>query len=727
MLESLMGTLEKKDGIASKILRIALLLGGILSIEKIADYFIAQQNFLVAGGIYGLSVIGLGIYFKLKMNASMFQVSSYIMVVIVFGLYILYTMFNPLFKESTMFQDLSLTPTNLEAVLSIFSLTYGCAQLFGGYILSKFKLYGYGAMIILGGIFIILQGSSATFSSMYNYRVAAGIFLSVSGIVISYYPATFWKKDHLNFVINSLLFVSIKLASVANEICFSYVKTNPNTWRFLLKNIGITIIAMSVIFVLFVSIFGKQSAASNVVESKSEISSGGDSILKEFFTILVTNKKIILLCLVHATAVMSFYFFRCSGYLVELLAGYYPQHADSAAAINLLNSASAYMMLIGSMLLAFISAEALIFVLCAIHVFSMVGLVFFAKSSLIVIMIAAIGSTCGWASHGFPPMIVGKELGHKKSCGMLFGALNISAMLIGSYVGQRIGMYYTRKAWESSGSIMKEGKMLFSGDNVIYGTKPLVIAAVIAAIAALIVWKFLKRENNANNDDNKTKIFRDQTNEIHSKTQSNKEKSINKFNNQLQALKSIITPSKDASLKTILPINKNTNDKKNIRRNSNMTKSDMSLKKTLNDKKSTSASSAKKVTGNTKTTATKSTTSAKTVVKKVTPAVKAKTAVKTVAKTTTKADTKPVIKTTSATKIIAKKTTVKKPVIKKVATAKPAAKTAIVKKPAVVKKTVASINKKPAVVKKTVASINKKPIVKSAVATNKTTLSTKKK
>lgn len=481
---------EKKKELGKKILVILAFACGALTFDKISNYFLNLGNLKVVGAMLALSLFGLGIYFRKKMQASFFQILSYYMVVVLFGIYVFYTLLNPVLKETTMFSSLKMSLTEMNSFLSIFSLTYGVTQLFGGYILSRFKLFGYTAMMVLGALSIFGQTMFINSSSCVVSRLLSGVFLSVSGIIVSYYPAKFWPKENINFLINSIIFLGVKLACIGANVAFLVAQKNPMSWKTILTQNSLIMGGVAIVFAFFVLFFGKP-VNEQIIEKKHQKNEG--SILGEFFGLLFKDKKIILACIFCAGTVMQFYFFRFSGYLVELMSSFFPGES-AAAAMNLFNSSNTYALLFGPMLLALISVESVLLLFSSVQILSIIPLLFFAKSSAMVILFAAVGMGFGMAAHTFPPILFGVKYGEKRSAGLLFALLNFFPMFLGSYVGQKVGMYLAQKSWIASGATMSQGKALISGQDVMFSIKCIFPASALAFIIAIYLFVTRKQK-----------------------------------------------------------------------------------------------------------------------------------------------------------------------------------------------------------------------------------------
>jgi MFS family permease len=482
-------SMEKKtESTFSKIFKILIFASGVLIFDKISEGFLAKGQLKFVGAMLGASFIGLGIYFKKKMNANLFQILSYYLVVFLFGSYVFYTLLNPVLKITTMFKDLGMSISGVSSFLTIFSLTYGITQLFGGYILSKFKLFGYTAMMIFGSFCIFGQTIS---QDPFLFRLASGIFLSVSGIVVSFYPAKFWPKENLNFLINSIIFLGVKVACIGSNIAFLQAQKNPTMWKTLLTQNSFLMGGLSIAFVVFVMLFGKP--VNEETEEKNSSIKKGESIIGEFLKLLVKDKRIIFACLFCAGTVMNFYFFRFSGYLVELLKSYFPGEND-ASAMNLFNVSNAYALLFGPMLLALISVESVLLIFSGIQFFALIPLLFFAKTNVLVVLVAFSSMGFGMAAHTFPPILFGRDYGEKKSAGLLFAILNFFPMFIGSYIGQKLGIYFAKKSWIATGSKMIDNQQIISGDNVIFAIKCLFPSAILAFLIS--IYLFIVRKKN---------------------------------------------------------------------------------------------------------------------------------------------------------------------------------------------------------------------------------------
>ena len=91
---------------------------------------------LVLLGVFGVIII----FLRHQYNASSFQIFSYILITLLFGVYVSYTMCNAHYSNSELFVSNASYKSLFEF---IFPMSYGFFQFIGGYIISSYGFIGY--------------------------------------------------------------------------------------------------------------------------------------------------------------------------------------------------------------------------------------------------------------------------------------------------------------------------------------------------------------------------------------------------------------------------------------------------------------------------------------------------------------------------------------------------------------------------------------------------------
>lgn len=421
-----------------KIITVVSLVAGAFLSEMVFNYFLSKQMTYGVISFLVLGCLGFGIFLKKIQKASLFQVLSFFLVCALFGIYILYTMLNPAFRNSGIFDLLKLNDGQITGpfgFLAIFSLVYGLSQPIGGYLLGKFKLKGYVVAMILVSLALLLQSFTTSSTLFLGSRIAAGAFFSVAGIVISFYPVTFWEKSKLNLVINSIIFIALKSADISNNIISAKVAENPMLMQPVIKYLSITIFTLSVIFLVFIS---------TKKDNKVEVQKTEQNALQDFLNIVKKDSSAAILFFTQATSCILFYSFRISGCLSDFSKISFPS-LDPSNSTNIMNSVSSYAIIMAAILLNLMSLKGLILVALGIQAVSLAIFLAFGATYSSALSVMAIGASIGWIVQSFIPMIFGEKYGDRPSIGLIFGLLNISAMFVGGYLFPVLAMNITSK------------------------------------------------------------------------------------------------------------------------------------------------------------------------------------------------------------------------------------------------------------------------------------------
>jgi len=441
---------------------------------------------LLLSGLFGISILtGFSVYLRKCLKASIFQIISYNFITILMANYMFYTMLSSTFRASTMFIELSSNPSQISGILTVCSLSYGISQMLGGYVIGRFGVMGYIVMTILASLSIFLQGSALTNNSLYFFRIMCGILLSITGVISSFYSSRFWDIKYINIIGTSILFFAFKIAAVFSDIAFKSIQTVADgpglNWRCFFRFISFLNILICIAFLVYFVIFSPKKVQETQKKVKEEVKEK-ESILGEFFQLLKNDRRILAYCFSNACAVMIFYFFRGSGFLVDLTQNLFPS-LDKNILMVLLDNSSAYALIIFPMLVGIFCMESLVFLL-ALICFSCTTLFIFSPS-ILTAKLLALGATCGFATHFFPNMILAKDHGDKPSAGLMYAILNMFTMFIGAFCGQKIGISIVNREWVKSGSLLIDGRQFISPGNIIVAIKFMAVVILVSCF-----WSF---------------------------------------------------------------------------------------------------------------------------------------------------------------------------------------------------------------------------------------------
>lgn len=462
-----------------------LIIIGIFTIGVIELLFnMFSHNTFVLFGVISTSVAGFSFLLKKKFNANLFQLLSYNLVLVLFIIYMIYSMLNPLLRSSSLFFDIKASEIQIESILTIFSFSYGAFQMFGGYVLSKFKMYGFVLLTILAGLSIMAQAFSLDYNSFFLMRLVSGIGFSAMGILLGYYSTQYWESKHINLIITSLIFFMCKISAVVFDVLYIHNLKS----QVLLKYLGLITIIVVILLLIILKIFEIQKEG-----KKSENKDQKEiSVMEDFKKLLYEDPLVLLYCLLSTFTVVLFYYIRNSGYIIDLVKDFYPNIKNSGAVLSFGNNILGYFLIIFPMLNSFMCFQSIIALLCILQFIAVALFIFFAKSSILYVYILVIGSICGYTAHILPGILLGQKHSNRPSSGLMFAILNLFAMFFGGFGGSKLGIYLTNSRKISSSSFI-------NGNNVLYSVKILAIL-IFAALVISIYCFILKFQKNSSNE-----------------------------------------------------------------------------------------------------------------------------------------------------------------------------------------------------------------------------------
>ena len=111
------------------------------------------------------------------------------------------------------------------------------------------------------------------------------------------------------------------------------------------------------------------------------------------------------------------------------------------------------------------------------------GILFHIKTSMIFLNIGMFATGMGWFIHNMAPMLFGQIYGKYRSSGIGFALFNFSAMLIGAFLGAKLGMYLTNLSAKTAGRITA------NGDDIMFAFKWLMIPVALSMFISFYLWK----------------------------------------------------------------------------------------------------------------------------------------------------------------------------------------------------------------------------------------------
>jgi MFS family permease len=436
---------------------------------------------LISGGIFFLTI-----YLKIKLKANNFQIFSYFLITSYFSIYTFYIVSQPFLRNLHFFDRFLMTNEEINSFISIFGLSFAFFQIFGGFIMDKFNFKGSSFMIIIGSILIYGQNFIQHKDLLIILRFFIGLFLSINGVIHLFYSSKFWKKEQTNFVLNSIIFCSIKIASILLLFLLKY--QNIFSWKNFFTTTSFSMIGISIIIFLFFEFF-EQKHLNN--EQKKEIAF--KDLSKSFFQVILSDWRVSSLAVFSSFVAMNFFYIRSSGNFVDFSRDFFPNINENFAN-NLLNISSAYFILMTSFFVSFINLELLIFCISLISFCSSIILIFFAQKFFIAFVIGILGISLEAAAQMIPFYIIERDYKNNKALSAIFGFVNFFAMLFGVFGGQKLGNYFIQNSVKNAVKITGEKHLFLSGANVLFVFKSLFFSVAISFLISFFLWRTKKRK-----------------------------------------------------------------------------------------------------------------------------------------------------------------------------------------------------------------------------------------